>query len=85
MKDGAVTDFKLHRLYVGPHEAATSVILFLGLLGIIYSAALIDQPYRTWWGNIFLFLVLMGSFVAIIYADLRYPKYSALIIDSANP
>jgi hypothetical protein len=45
-----------------------SVILFLGLLGIIYSAAtLIDQPYRTWWGNILLFLVLMGSFVAVIY------------------
>jgi len=46
----------------------TSVILFLGLIGIIYSAAtLIDQPYRTWWGNLVLFGVLMGSLCAIIY------------------
>lgn len=46
----------------------TSLILFLGLLGVVYSAAtLIDQPYRSWWGNLILFGVLMGSFVAIIY------------------
>jgi len=46
----------------------TSIILILGLLGLIYTiATLIDQPYRPWWGNILLFLVLIGSFVAVIY------------------